>query len=279
MKTDAEQPESKQPGEALTKVLNQSEEAKGLVKEAAAELSSVNADLKQELVERDAPAVIASALKKNAPIEVKVHQAAEMLSGVNMALKIEVQEQVVLNIQLATVIEREEETRYIALHDVLTGLPNRALFNDRLEHGLAQAKRQGWNLAVMFIDLDDFKIINDSYGHDSGDCVLKSIALRLREMTRDDDTISRYGGDEFLYLLTEVMNEQTLMSIAEKIIASIEAPCIISAAGKNIHLCVSASLGIAMFPQHGTTAETLIKSADMAMYQAKGSKMRYAFAE
>lgn len=278
MKSD-ETSESKQPGEALTKVLSQSEEAKGLVKEAAADLSSVNAALKQELAQGDAPAGVESALEKSATVEVKVQEAAEMLTVVNLALKVEVEEQLVLEIQLAAVIEREEETRYIALHDALTGLPNRALFNDRLEHGLAQAKRQGWNLAVMFIDLDDFKAINDTYGHDAGDCVLKSIALRLMEMTRDDDTISRHGGDEFLFLLTEVENAQMLTSIAEKIIASIQAPCIFSADGKNIHLSVGASLGIAMFPYHGDTAQALIKSADTAMYQAKGSPLRYAFAQ
>lgn len=279
MKTnpDAELPGLNKPGKTLTKTLSQSEEVKGLVDEAAEGLSSVNVVLKQELVDRDSPTGVENALEKSETVELKVQEAAEKLSIVNLALKDEVRERHLLEFRLAAVTEREEASRYVAFHDPLTGLPNRALFNDRLEHGLAQAKRQGWNLAVMFIDLDDFKKINDSYGHDAGDSVLKTIAARLTENTRDDDTVSRHGGDEFLYLLTEVKNEQELTAIAEKIILSIQMPCGVSLGDLTINPSISASLGIAIFPKDGTTAEALIKSADKAMYQAKGSKSRYSF--
>jgi diguanylate cyclase (GGDEF)-like protein len=153
------------------------------------------------------------------------------------------------------------------------------LFNDRLEHGLAQAQRHGWTLAVMFVDLDDFKNINDTYGHDAGDAVLRAIADRLLECTRNDDTVSRHGGDEFLYLLMEVQNEQDITAIADKLIEAIQAPCPLVAGGQEISPCIHASVGISIFPRHGTTPEALINRADSAMYKAKRNKSGYSFAE
>jgi diguanylate cyclase (GGDEF)-like protein len=168
--------------------------------------------------------------------------------------------------------------RNAALHDVLTGLPNRALFIDRLEHGIAQAKRHGWTLAVMFVDLDDFKTINDTHGHEVGDGVLRTIATRLKDGTRSDDTVSRLGGDEFLYLLMEIRNKQDASSIAQKIIAAIHAPCEIGLHDRTVRLTVEASIGIAVFPSGGQTVEALIKSADTALYRAKRSRSGYSFA-
>jgi diguanylate cyclase (GGDEF)-like protein len=280
MKTNpnANSPGSNKPVKALTKVLGQTKEVKGLVDEAAQELSSVNAVLKQELEIRQPPPGIEKALEKTETIEVKVQDAANKLSVVNAALKDEVHERHALEIQLVAVTEKEEASRYASVHDALTGLPNRVLFNDRLEHSLAQAKRHNWSLAVMFIDLDGFKKINDTYGHDAGDSVLKTIAARLTQSTRDDDTVSRHGGDEFLYLLTEVKNEQDLTSVAEKLIVSIQTPCDVSIDDLTINPSISASIGISIFPKDGTTAEALIKSADQAMYRAKDSKSRYLFA-
>jgi diguanylate cyclase (GGDEF)-like protein len=160
------------------------------------------------------------------------------------------------------------------LHDALTGLPNRVLFNDRLEHGMAQAKRHGWTLAVMFLDLDKFKTINDSYGHDAGDAVLLTIAKRLKETTRTDDTISRHGGDEFLYLLMEINDDQDAAVVAKKIIQAVQVPCDVNVG----QLTVNSSIGISIFPRDGNTAEALIASADAAMYRAKQSQSGYAFA-
>ena len=262
----------------LTKVLGQSEEVKDLMDEAAEELSSVSAVLRQEVSDLGSPPGIENALEKTESAEDKVQDAGVKLSEVNLALKVEVRERHVLEFRLAAVTERAEASRNAAFHDLLTGLPNRALFNDRLEHGLAQAKRHDRNLAVMFIDLDGFKKINDTHGHDAGDEVLKTIAARLTASTRDDDTVSRHGGDEFLYLLTEIENEQDLSLIAEKIIASIQMPCSVTVDDVTINPCISASIGIAIFPKDGATAQALVRSADKAMYRAKASKTRYSFA-
>jgi diguanylate cyclase len=265
-------------GKSLTQVLGQSERVKALVEECGEELSSVNVALKRELVDQDPLPGLENALEKSEAVENKVQDASEKLAAVNQALESEVEERHLLEDQLAAVTEQGQADRDAALHDVLTGLPNRALFNDRLEHGLAQAKRHGGILAVMFIDLDDFKEINDSHGHDAGDSVLQTIAGRLKESTRDDDTISRHGGDEFLYLLMEVRNEKDITSIAEKIIKSIQAPCPIKLRDLNISPSIKASIGIAIFPKDGSTADALVKSADTAMYRAKRDKSGYAYA-
>jgi len=256
----------------LSKVLGQSEEVKDLFDEAAEELSSVSAVLRQEVADRGSPPGIEEALEKTETIEDKVQVAADKLSEVNLALKEEVRERHVLEFRLAAVTERAEASRNAAFHDLLTGLPNRALFNDRLEHGLAHARRHDRTLAVMFIDLNDFKSINDTHGHDAGDEVLTTIAARLMASTRDDDTVSRHGGDEFLYLLAEVENDQGLTHIAKKLVASIQLPCTITVDDLPVHLRISASIGIAIFPKDGTTAQALVKNADKAMYRAKSSK-------
>lgn len=280
MKTDpkADIPKDVKPSKSLTKVLGQSEQIKGLVVKAAEELASVNTVLKQELEERDPLPGVENALERSEAVEDKVQEASDKLSVVNLALKDEVEQRHILEDRLVAVTEQGETDRHTALHDVLTGLPNRTLFNDRLEHGIAQAGRHGWTLAVMFVDLDDFKVINDTHGHDAGDSVLRTIAARLKDNTRSDDTVSRIGGDEFLYLLMEFREEQDVALIAEKIIESIQLPCDVSIRDLTVSLSVKASIGIAVFPKDGTTAESLIKSADTAMYQAKRVKSGYSFA-
>jgi diguanylate cyclase (GGDEF)-like protein len=276
MKTGSneEVPKVAAPGKSLTQVLGHSEHVKDLVAESAEELSSVNLVLTQELAKYDPLPEVKDALAQSASVENKVHEASEELSVVNQALAGEVRERQVLEQQLAVATVQGQAALHASFHDPLTGLPNRALFNDRLEHGLAQAKRHGWTLAVMFLDLNDFKKINDSYGHDAGDGVLRAIAERLKENVRGDDTISRHGGDEFLYLLMEIRDEPAIKVIAEKIVKAIAAPCKIGAHD----LTVSASIGISIYPKHGTTADALLKSADTAMYVAKRNKSGYAFA-
>ena len=263
----------------LTKALGQSEEVKDLVEEAAEELSSISAVLRHEVADLGAAPAVGEALAKTETVEDKVQVAADKLSTVNLALKVEVRERQLLEFRLAAVTEKAEASRNAAFHDLLTGLPNRGLFNDRLEHGLAQAKRHERNLAVMFIDLDEFKKINDTHGHEAGDEVLKTVSVRLTASTRDDDTVSRHGGDEFLYLLTEVVSEQELTRIAEKLAASIEMPCGVRVGGIQVDLSVGASIGIAIYPKDGTTAQALVNSADKAMYQAKQARSRFAFAK
>ena len=262
------------PVQSLAQVLKDSELVKDMVKESADELASVNVILNEEFSNRSRLPEVEMALEKSEAVEIKVQEASEKLSSVNQALENEVRERQLLEQELATAIDQQEEIRHTALHDALTGLPNRVLFNDRLEHGMAQAKRHGWTLAVMFMDLDKFKPINDSYGHDAGDAVLQTIAKRLIEITRSDDTVSRHGGDEFLYLLLEMKEDQDAAIVAKKIIKAVQEPCDVSVG----HLTVNTSIGISIFPKDGATAEALIKSADAAMYHAKQSKSGYSFA-
>ena len=264
---------------SLTKVLRQNESAKILVEEAAEDLSTANAVLKEGLADQDAPPALEKAIEKSAIAEVKIQEASEELAAVNQALGHEIKDRQVLEFQYAAATEQKDAARHESLHDPLTGLPNRALFNDRLEHGLAQSERHGWSLAVMFIELDDFKIINDTHGHDAGDKVLRTIAARLKENTRSDDTVSRYGGDEFLYLLMEAGGANEVRLTAEKLIAVIGAPCDLNVKGVAVSISVSASIGIAIFPRHGVKADALIKSADAAMYRAKKLDSRCAFAD
>ena len=267
-------PKPSKTATSLSKTLTHSEQIKDVVVECAEELSSVNIALEQEFADQEQPAGVEKALEISGEIEIKVQDAAEQLAAVNIALEDEIEERERLERQLVSVKAQEESARHAAFHDPLTGLPNRVLFNDRLEHGLTQANRHGWNLAVMFVDLDEFKSINDQYGHDAGDTVLQTISQRLKETTRVDDTVSRHGGDEFLYLLMDVNNIRDATLAAKKIIKAIQKPCNIGTRD----LVVRASIGISMFPKHGKTANDLIKSADKAMYQAKRLKSGYAIA-
>jgi diguanylate cyclase (GGDEF)-like protein len=152
------------------------------------------------------------------------------------------------------------------------------LFNDRLEHGIAQATRHGWMLAVLFVDLNEFKGINDVHGHQAGDAVLKSIASRLAHSTRHEDTVSRYGGDEFLCLLTPLREQKHIAMIAAKILAAIHAPCEVRGPDGPVHLQVGGSIGISVFPKDGASCAELIRRADEAMYEAKAMKSGFAFA-
>ena len=162
--------------------------------------------------------------------------------------------------------EAEERIRELAYHDVLTGLPNRLLLLDRLEHALANAQRGRHHLAVMFIDLDRFKNINDSLGHATGDLLLKEVASRLRCCIRDVDTVARLGGDEFVVVLENLEEEVDAVSVANKIQTAFNRPITVN--GETLH--VSTSIGIALYPEDGMNAETLMQNADTAMYQAKG---------
>ena len=160
-----------------------------------------------------------------------------------------------------------------ALHDSTTGLPNRDLFNDRLTHSIALAKRHTWTLAVMFLDLDRFKTINDTYGHAVGDAVLKEVAKRLLEHTRDEDTVCRNGGDEFLYLLINPQGIENISRIANTLLQTIGQPIKVG----DLELIIKASMGIALYPIDGTTGEQLIGNADTAMYRAKKSTSGQVF--
>jgi diguanylate cyclase (GGDEF)-like protein/PAS domain S-box-containing protein len=154
---------------------------------------------------------------------------------------------------------------YLAQHDPLTGLPNRVLLNDRLNQAIALARRHRQLLAVLYLDVDRFKHINDSLGHAVGDRLLQSIARRLLACVRSTDTVSRPGGDEFVVLLSEVACAEDALRIADKILAAMTAPQRID----QQDLRVTVSLGIGVYPDDGTNAETLLKKADLAMLRAK----------
>jgi diguanylate cyclase len=178
---------------------------------------------------------------------------------------------VIASMQAQSMIEELQKTKdqmiHMAHHDAVTGLPNRILLKEKLDQALALAKRHRMKLAVLFLDLDQFKTINDSLGHDIGDQLLQSVAQRLMASVRATDTVSRQGGDEFVALLSEVANEKSVEIIANKIREAVAAPY--SLAKQDLHIGVT--IGISMYPDDGEDAETLIRNADIAMYHAKSS--------
>lgn len=175
--------------------------------------------------------------------------------------------------QLARARARENEAKlthalrveYLAYHDGLTALPNRSLFNKLLSQALRQAQRNHKQLAVAFIDLDRFKQINDTLGHEAGDQLLKEVANRLKACLRDSDTVARLGGDEFVVLLTELEEEKYAATVAQKLITTIAKPFVLL--GQEFR--ITASIGISTYPLDGADEQTLTKNADIAMYQAK----------
>jgi diguanylate cyclase (GGDEF)-like protein len=162
-------------------------------------------------------------------------------------------------------LERQDQLYKLANYDPLTGLPNRAHFSDRLEQAVRRATRTGELLAVLFIDLDDFKMINDTHGHRAGDQFLQETAARLAAGTRADDTLARLGGDEFAIFLQDVKTKENALVVARKHVENLFPRFQID----DKSLFASASIGVALFPEHGATAEILVKNADSAMYLAK----------
>jgi diguanylate cyclase (GGDEF)-like protein/PAS domain S-box-containing protein len=161
----------------------------------------------------------------------------------------------------------QEQIEFLAFHDALTKLPNRLLAKDHLQQAIFAAQRENRLVAMLFIDLDNFKTINDSLGHLIGDGLLKGVAIRLRECIRDTDTLSRQGGDEFLIVLNDVRDTESITVIAEKILIRLAEPFEI----EHHELAISLSIGIAVYPDDGEDFDTLLKKSDTAMYQAKES--------
>jgi diguanylate cyclase (GGDEF)-like protein len=193
----------------------------------------------------------------SAEMETSLREANEKLvvASVNAQVMTEAVEKIMVHLS------------HVAEHDLLTNLPNRALLADRLVQSILLAKRHGSKLALMFLDIDHFKRINDSMGHAIGDKLLQSVARRLQASVRISDTVSRHGGDEFVVLLPEIGDVQSVTHFAEKLIKSVGEPHFIS--GQELR--VTLSIGISICPDDGVDANVLMRNADMAMYKAKRS--------
>ncbi len=227
----------------IEEAIAQNDEAEQRLAKAIEDLQMVNAELAKQIAVR-------------IDFELELKQAKRDLFNIRADLSISQ--------------EKEKDALHIALHDSLTGLPNRLLLEQRLDHGLAQARRHGWKLAVLFIDLDKFKNINDSYGHDIGDKLLISVAKRLQTCVRGEDMVSRWGGDEFICLLLNIKHESDVISLANKMIEKISQEYNFD--GTMVSIC--ATIGIAICPMDGETAEVLFKKVDLAMYRSKGTHQR-----
>ena len=169
------------------------------------------------------------------------------------------------HIDITTMKEAEEKLDHLAKHDALTGLPNRVFFHDRLNKALQRARRNGTKIALFFVDLDHFKEINDSLGHDVGDKLLKKVALRLQGTLREVDTLARLGGDEFSIIIEDLKSEEDSVILAEKMITTLQEPIALNG---NL-LYISSSIGISFYPRDGERSEDLLKYSDAAMYKAK----------
>ena len=271
---------------ALEQALERSHEVKAKVEAAADDLAQANEGAKKTIAAGATTLPAKETLDHSAAIEVKVQEAAEDLGGVTQNLSEGIAELKVIeaalassraaleevSASLASAQASEQQAQYMALHDQTTGLPNRVLFDDRLSHALALAQRHDWTVAVMFLDLDRFKSVNDVHGHAAGDVVLKEVAKRLAQDARDEDTVCRNGGDEFLYLLMNPHGRDNIQKIAAAVIENI---------GRSIHvgqtqLTIRASIGVAIYPDDGVDGEVLIQNADAAMYRAKQTQCGYA---
>ncbi len=204
-------------------------------------------------------------------LEQKIAERTAELNSVNERLRAEAAERESLMAQLRA---QEEHLRFMAQHDALTGLPNRLSMQQRLALAMELAKRNRKKLAVMLVDLDDFKVINDTRGHPAGDQALVQLAARLRTSVRGSDTVARYGGDEFVVLAGELDRGEDAAMIAEKVSDMIQVPLALEGGPAKI----SCSIGISVFPDDAETAEGLIALADKAMYASKsGRDQRYAY--
>lgn len=169
--------------------------------------------------------------------------------------------------EIIELTRKEEQARQLAYHDGLTGLPNRSLLQDRFQQVISQAERHHKPLALLMLDLDEFKRVNDKLGHTSGDKLLQAVALRLTKGIRGADTACRYGGDEFVIMLSEIDSPNIATALATEIGGRLSEPYIID--GHKIHTAVS--VGVAVYPRDGRTFDDLVKQADIAMYRTKGT--------
>lgn len=223
----------------------------------------------QELIHEVREQLLQQHKLKDYELDLKQHEGGRIACSINAGLVVDALGKPLKIVgSIRDISERrlaEHEIRKLAYHDTLTGLPNRSLFHDRLNQALAQAQRHDRPLAVLFLDLDRFKDVNDTLGHPSGDQLLKTVAQRLSLCVRQSDTVARFGGDEFVVLLTSVRDEGDAALVAEKILMLLSEPVDID--GQEVF--TSSSIGVVMCPHDGVDGDVLLKHADMAMYAAK----------
>ena len=274
---------------ALEQALEQSREVKAKVEACAEDLAQANQGTKRTIAAGATTLPARQTLDHNEAVETKVQECAEDLDSVTKTLAQGIDELKVVEVALArsrtalaettaalaSALASEDQANLRALHDHTTGLPNRALFDDRLEHALALAERHDWTVAVMFLDLDRFKNVNDVHGHAAGDIVLIEVAKRLAQDAREEDTVCRNGGDEFLYLLMNPQGPDNVERIAAALIENLSRTIRVG----EKQLTVRPSIGIAIYPEGGIEGEALIQNADAAMYRAKKFECGYTFHE
>ncbi len=267
---------------ALELALEQSHEVKAKVEEIADTLADTNRGVEEKIAAGATTISARSALKDNQAHEAKVVECAADLSDVTETLAHGISDLretvdqltqaqaalVTTQAALAAAHAAVDDAEHRALHDDATGLPNRTLFDDRAAHAIALAERHGWSVAIMFIDLDDFKAINDTHGHGAGDAALNAVAERLTECSREQDSVCRAGGDEFLFLLVDAGDDAQITRVARRIVACVSAPF----DHANTQLRIVPSIGVAVYPRDGVTVSELVANADSAMYRAKSGE-------
>ncbi|MEP6609213.1 MAG: GGDEF domain-containing protein [Burkholderiaceae bacterium] len=273
----------------LAAALDQNKEVKEKVEQAAEDLGSVKNTTKKEMAEGATAVSAQKVFTDTQRVEGKVKEVAADLREVNETLAQGIEDLRHTEVALTKAQEAlaateaaltatqagETKARVQALHDAKTGLPNRDLFDDRLVQAIALAKRHNWTLAIMFLDLDCFKAINDTHGHAVGDHVLKEVANRLTQHHRGEDTVCRNGGDEFLYLLVNPKGSANIERVAAAVSKSIAQPIVFG----DQQLVVKSSIGIALYPDNGSSGEQLIENADAAMYRAKQRAGGWVFSD
>ena len=268
-------------GLPLVLALEQSHEVKAKVEDLADDLADTNRITEDKIAAGTLTLSARATLRDSRDREAKVQECADDLHDVTETLahgitdlRETVEELarsqaalVASQAALANAQAEIEEARHRASHDHATGLPNRELFNDRATQAIALAARHGWALAVMFIDLDKFKALNDTHGHGAGDAALDVVAARLIECSRGEDAVCRAGGDEFLFLLVDAGDVEQVLRVATRIVTCVSEPFTHGA----INLQITPSVGVALYPHHGRTVAELVANADTAMYVAKAS--------
>lgn len=197
-----------------------------------------------------------------------IYECRQLASSARRQIEILVDRNIQLQNELAELAQRESQARHFAYHDSLTGLPNRSLLQDRFQQALFQAERHHKPLALVMLDLNEFKLVNDQLGHGSGDKLLQAVAHRLTKGIRGADTACRYGGDEFVVMLPEINSPNSAASLAVEIGRRLGEPYFIES--HRIHMAVS--VGVAVYPDDGQTFDELMKQADIEMYRAKGKR-------